>query len=127
MAAGRFSELVEQIFPILVDPGNVGRTDLSDFWRTMAHEIGPEAYRNQLEATMARPDSRPGLGSIGCPVAVVHGMGDRLITSDNAVETAEGIAGSRLTLVPDAGHMIAQEQPEAVAAAVAELLDAVWS
>ena len=127
VAAGRFSELVEQVFPALVDPGNVGRADLADRWRTMAHELGPEAYLSQLEATMARPDSRPMLGSIRCPVAVVHGVGDRLIAPGNAIETAEAIAGSRLTLVPDAGHMIAQEQPDAVAAAVAALLDGVTS
>lgn len=93
----------------------------------MAHEVGPEAYLSQLEATMARPDSRPSLGSIECPVAVVHGTGDRLIPSDNAVEAADAIADAHLTLVPNAGHMIAQEQPEALATAVAELLDAAMS
>ncbi len=125
VAAGRFSELVERVFPVLVDSGNVGRADLAECWRTMAHEVGPEAYVSQLEASMGRPDSRPSLPSIQCPVAVVHGIGDRLIASDNAVETADAIHGCRLTLVPDAGHMIAQEQPAAVATAVAELLDAV--
>lgn len=127
VAAGRFSELVEQVFPVLVDPGNIGRADLADRWRTMAHEVGPEAYLSQLEATMARPDSRPALESIECPVAVVHGIGDRLIPSDNAIETSDAIVGSQLTLVPDAGHMIAQEQPEALAIAVADLLDAAMS
>ncbi len=57
----------------------------------------------------------------------MHGTGDRLITSDHAVETAEAITGSRLTLVPGAGHLIAQEQPESLAIAVAGLLDAATS
>lgn len=127
VAEGRFGELVEQVFPVLVDSGNVGRVDFAEWWRTMAHEVGPEAYVSQLEATMGRPDSRPSLRSIQCPVAVVHGTGDRLIASDNAVETADAIDGCRLTLVSEAGHLIAQEQPVAVAIAVAELLDAVTS
>ena len=97
VAAGRSSELVEQVFAVLVDPGNIGRADLADRWRTTAREVGPEAYLSQLEATMTRPDSRP------------------------AVETSHAIMGSHLTLVPDAGHMIAQEQPEALAIAVGEL------
>jgi pimeloyl-ACP methyl ester carboxylesterase len=124
---GRFSELVDAVYPVLVDPSNVERTDLADSWRTMAHEIGPDAFLTQLEAVIGRPDARPDLGSISCPAAVVHGIGDRLITSDNAVETADGIPGAQLTLVPGAGHMIPQEQPVAVAAAVGELLKAVTS
>jgi pimeloyl-ACP methyl ester carboxylesterase len=127
VVAGRFGELVDAVYPVLVDSSNVERTDLADFWRTMANEIGPDAFLTQLEAAIGRPDSRPDLGSINCPTAVVHGIGDRLITSDNAVETADGIPGAQLTLVPGAGHMIPQEQPVAVAAAVGELLKAVTS
>jgi pimeloyl-ACP methyl ester carboxylesterase len=127
VVAGRFGELVDAVYPVLVDPSNVERTDLADSWRTMAHEIGPDAFLTQLEAAIGRPDSRPDLGSITCPTAVVHGIGDRLITSDNAVETADGIPGARLTLVPGAGHLIPQEQPVALAAAVGELLEAATS
>ncbi len=125
VAAGRFAELVDAAFPVLVDAGNVARPDLADAWRRMALEIGPEAFVTQLAAAIDRPDSRPDLASIRCPTAVVHGAGDRLITPENAVELADGIPGARLTLVPDAGHMIAQEQPAALAAAVSELLDVV--
>jgi pimeloyl-ACP methyl ester carboxylesterase len=125
VAAGRFDELVEAVYPLLVDGGNLGRTDLAAFWTTMAHEIGPDAFISQLTAVMARPDSRPDLAAIRCPTAVIHGTGDRLITPDNAVEAADAIPGAQLILVAHAGHMIAQEQPGAVAAAVKELLDAV--
>lgn len=125
VSAGRFGELVDAVYPVLVDAGNIARTDLADFWRTMAHDIGPDAFVTQLAAVMARPDSRPDLSAIRCPTVVIHGTGDRLITPENAVEIADAIPGAQLTLVPDAGHMIAQEQPGAVAAAVGELLDAV--
>lgn len=123
--AGRFDELVEAVFPVLVDPSNAERADLADFWRTMAHEVGPDAFVNQLTLASGRPDSRPHLGSIHCPTAVVHGEGDRLITADHAVEAAAGVAGARLTLVPAAGHMLAQERPEALAVALDELFDEV--
>lgn len=125
--AGGFSELVEAVFPLLVDPGNLARAELADFWRTMAHEIGPEAFVSQLALASGRPDSRPDLGSIDCPTVVVHGAGDRLITAENAVELAAGIHGARLTLVEGAGHMLAQEQPKALAAALDDLLLEVTS
>ncbi|MEO7753184.1 MAG: alpha/beta hydrolase [Terracoccus sp.] len=125
VAAGRFTELVEAVYPVLVDAGNVARPDLAGAWRRMALEIGPDAFVTQLDAAVDRPDSRPDLASIRCPTSVIHGTGDRLIAAENAVELADGIPGARLTLVQDAGHMIAQEQPAAVAAAVSELLDVV--
>ena len=74
---------------------------------------------------MARPDSRPGLVAITCPTAVVHGIGDRAITPENAAETAEAIPGAVLTLIERAGHMLPQEQPAAAHAALTALLDRV--
>ena len=125
VSAGRFDALVDAVYPVLVDAGNIAREDLADFWRTMAHEIGPDAFLTQLAAVMTRPDSRPDLASIRCPTAVVHGTGDQLIAPENAVEIADAVPDAQLTLVPDAGHMIAQEQPSALAAAVGKLLEAV--
>jgi pimeloyl-ACP methyl ester carboxylesterase len=125
VSAGRFDALVDAVYPVLVDAGNIAREDLADFWRTMAHEIGPDAFLTQLAAVMTRPDSRPDLASIRCPTAVVHGTGDQLIAPENAVEIADTVPDAQLTLVPDAGHMIAQEQPSALAAAVGKLLEAV--
>ena len=91
----------------------------------MAHEVGAEAFLSQLDAVIARADSRPGLAAITCPTAVIHGTGDRLITPDNAAETADAIPGAVLTLVDRAGHMLPQEQPAAAQAALAALLDRV--
>ena len=122
---GGFDELVEAIFPILPDPVNLADDHLLAGWRSMAGDVGAEAFSRQLDAVMARPDSRPGLAAVTCPTAVIHGTGDRLITPDNAVETAGAIPGAVLTLVDRAGHMLPQEQPAAAQAALAALLDRV--
>jgi len=122
---GRFDELVEALFSVLPDPTNAADEGLRAWWRLMAREVGAEACVSQIEAVMARPDSRPGLAVITCPTAVVHGMGDRAITPENADETAEAIPGAVLTLVERAGHMLPQEQPAAAQAALTALLDRV--
>ena len=122
---GRFDELVEDLFSVLPDPANAADEHLRAWWRLMAHEVGAEACVSQLDAVMARPDSRPGLVAITCPTAVVHGMGDRAIAHENAAETAEAIPGAVLTLVDRAGHMLPQEQPVAAHAALTALLDRV--
>lgn len=80
---------------------------------------------SQLDAVMARPDSRPGLVAATRPTAVIHGTGDRLITPDNAAETADAIPGAVLTLVDRAGHMLPHEQPVAADAALTARLDRV--
>jgi pimeloyl-ACP methyl ester carboxylesterase len=122
---GGFDELVEAVFPVLPDPANAADEELLAGWRLMAHEVGAEAFLSQLDAVIARADSRPGLAAITCPTAVIHGTGDRLITPDNAAETADAIPGAVLTLVDRAGHMLPQEQPAAAQAALAALLDRV--
>lgn len=122
---GGFDQLVEAIFPILPDPVNRADDHLLAGWRSMAGDVGPQAFARQLDAVMARPDSRPGLVAVTCPTAVIHGTGDRLITADNAIETAGAIPGAVLTLVDRAGHMLPQEQPAAAQAALAALLDRV--
>lgn len=122
---GRFDELVEAAFSLLPDSADAADEQLRTWWRLMAHEVGADAFVAQLDAVMGRPDSRPGLGDITCPTAVVHGAGDRLITPDNAAETAEAIPGAALTLVDHAGHLLPQEQPVATRAALGALLDRV--
>ena len=122
---GGFDDLVEAVFPVLPNVANVADEDLSAGWRLMANEVGAEAFLRQLDAVMARPDSRPGLAAVTCPTAVIHGTGDRLITPDNAVETAHAIPGALLTLIDGAGHMLPQEQPTAAQTALAALLDRV--
>jgi pimeloyl-ACP methyl ester carboxylesterase len=122
---GGFDELVEGIYPVLPDPANLADEHLLAGWRLMAGDVGAEAFVRQLDAVMSRPDSRPGLAAVACPTAVIHGTGDRLISPDHAVETADAIPGAVLTLVDRAGHMLPQEQPTAARAALAALLDRV--
>jgi len=124
---GGFYDLVEGLFSVLPDPVNWADDDLRQGWRLMAHDVGAEACVSQIEAVMARPDSRPGLTAITCPTAVIHGTGDRAITPDNAAETADAIPGAVLTLVERAGHMLPQEQPAAARAALTALLDRVMA
>jgi pimeloyl-ACP methyl ester carboxylesterase len=52
---------------------------------------------------------------------LVWGESDRLIPPVYGPAFAEGIAGARLITVPEAGHLVGIEKPDAVAAAVATL------
>jgi pimeloyl-ACP methyl ester carboxylesterase len=54
---------------------------------------------------------------------VLVGAGDVLTTPEMAKEMADGIAGSRLAVIPDCGHLSTLERPDEVNAARADWLD----
>ena len=46
------------------------------------------------------------LAEIRIPTLVMHGAQDRIVPAANAQRLADGIAGARLVIFPDAGHVI---------------------
>ncbi len=79
--------------------------------------------RAALQAVRASPKDYRGLESrIGAPTLVVWGEGDRMLPPAEAVRIAAKIAGARLVILPDAGHLPQRERPDAFAAAVADFV-----
>ena len=111
---GKFIEAIEQTFPRSVHPDNKDSSDLYAIHRAMAETNGPEIFEAQQEAIIARADSRPDLGRIKIPTLVLVGEGDQITPPDAAEEMHRGIAGSRLVVVPRAGHLALLEQRDAV-------------
>jgi pimeloyl-ACP methyl ester carboxylesterase len=119
---GRFAEVIDLQFPLLVHPARLQDEDLRGVVRLMAEEVGPEAFIRQQMAIMGRPDSRPDLPGIRCPTLVLVGDGDQLTPPDQAREMAAAIPGSRLVIVPGCGHLSTLERPQAVTEALVEWL-----
>jgi pimeloyl-ACP methyl ester carboxylesterase len=117
---GRFIDAVEQTFPKAVHEENKDRSDLYAIHRAMAETNGQDVFERHQEAIIGRPDSRPDLGQIKVPTLIVVGEGDQITPPEVAEELHKGIAGSRLVVVPRAGHMALLEQPEPVQDALRE-------
>ncbi|HEY3877076.1 MAG TPA: prolyl oligopeptidase family serine peptidase [Trebonia sp.] len=97
---------------------------------TLARAVQQSSRQRQLWADMlGRPAGTTGLGAefdfaagqrIGCPVLVVHGGRDPLVTdAESAAFAAAGAEPSRLVVWPDEGHCVygrAQERDVLVAA-----------
>ncbi len=115
---GRFDDVADILFPILVHPSRRDDKPLQELVRTMADDTGPEAFVRQQTAIMNRIDSRPGLAAIQCPTLVVVGDGDALTPPERAAEIAGGIAGARLVTIKDCGHMCVLERPEELGSAL---------
>ena len=116
--AGRFAEVPDLAFPVFVHRNRHGDTALKTIVRAMAEETGAEAFLRQEAAIIARADARAGLAAIKCPALVLVGDGDELTPPHLSQETAAGIRGSRLAVIPDCGHLSTLEQPAAVNAAL---------
>ena len=121
---GKLMDIVETLTPKFLHRNHAGDERLKGIVRAMARETGVEAFVKQERAIMGRPDSRPLLGSIKCPTLMPVGHGDELTPPDLAKEIAGGIAGSKLVIVPECGHLSTLEQPDAVNAAMTQWLRA---
>ncbi|HEY7198873.1 MAG TPA: alpha/beta fold hydrolase [Candidatus Dormibacteraeota bacterium] len=63
-----------------------------------------DAYLRQLQACRAH-DVSGRLGEIGAPTLVIHGELDPLVPVENGRHLAREIAGARLVVYPDTGHI----------------------
>jgi pimeloyl-ACP methyl ester carboxylesterase len=118
--AGRFAEVPPLQFPVFVHRNRQGDEALRARVRLMAEETGAQAFLRQQQAIITRPDARPFLPAIKCPTLVLVGDGDELTPPALSQEIAAGVAGSRLVVVADCGHLSTMERPEAVNRALAE-------
>jgi pimeloyl-ACP methyl ester carboxylesterase len=121
---GEYQQVTEELWPRVVHTSRVGDQALRQRFISMHLETGAEAYVRQQRAIISRPDSRPDLSAIQCPTLVVVGDDDRVTPLALAQELAQGIAGARLVVVPDSGHLSAIEQPATVSDALASWLSA---
>jgi pimeloyl-ACP methyl ester carboxylesterase len=116
--AGAFMDVTDETWPMLVHSSRLNDMALKEINRAMARETGVDAYCRQQRAIMSRPDSRPDLVRIACPTLVLVGDADALTPPELAREMADGIAGSRLVIVPECGHLSTLERPAAVSDAL---------
>jgi pimeloyl-ACP methyl ester carboxylesterase len=85
----------------------------------------PEGVAAALRAMAGRADSRPTLAIIDVPTLIIVGEDDVLTPVIEAQTMHESIAGSRLVVVPGAGHLSPVEQPRLFAEALHKFLDSV--
>jgi pimeloyl-ACP methyl ester carboxylesterase len=115
---GRFAEILDSQYPLLVHRSRHGDEALKATVRVMNEETGADAYLRQQTAIMSRPDSRPGLAAIKCPTLVLVGDSDEPTPPELAREMADAIPGAKLVVVPDCGHLSTIERPQAVTKAL---------
>lgn len=65
------------------------------------------------------------LPDITCPVLIVRGANSEVFSPETAAHTAAAFADARLVTIPDAGHTVQGDNPDALASALGDFIDAV--
>ena len=107
---------MEQIM-MLVEPSL--RAELLDCHR----RVGPVSQYNDL-AVIDKFDVRDRIGNLEAPLTLVRGVDDPLQPAEYELEIHRAVPGSRYIRLEGAGHFPHCERPDAVNAALAELLGA---
>lgn len=88
----------------------------------MMQDVGAVTAVRQMRAISERREHSAVLGQLRMPVQVLCGEHDRVTPPARSQALAQSIPGARLQLVPDAGHMLPLEQPQAVVSALLALM-----
>jgi pimeloyl-ACP methyl ester carboxylesterase len=89
--------------------------------------VGQSAFYRQIAQADERhtEEIEPLYGRIAVPTLVVWGEHDRWIPAQRGRELARRIPGARLELLPTAGHLVPEEEPEELARLLAAHLSAI--
>ena len=115
-----FAPVTSRMLPLLVHSSRIRDAQLVQIIRDMAERTGIEGFVRQQTAIIGRPDSRPLLADISVPTLILCGRQDAITPLGAHEEMAQGIAGAKLKIIEECGHLSTLERPDAVNAALRE-------
>ena len=101
-----FRPLSGPTLQLYIDPW-LGASGQAAFYRQIAQM--DQCYTDDIEARY---------GEMRCPVKIIWGEQDSWIPIERGWELARRIAGSSLRVVPEAGHLVQEDAPEEIVAAL---------
>lgn len=116
----------EAVIPFLYAPSTPRERIDEDLAIRRPWYPSPAGYTAQLQAIFAW-QAADRLDRITAPTLVLHGQCDRLVPPGNGELLASRIAGAKLTLLANAGHLFTTDQPEATHRAVLTFFDSLAS
>jgi pimeloyl-ACP methyl ester carboxylesterase len=123
---GGAAAVADEMLPKLVGPtSHRQRPGVVAAVREMIEWNRPETIAAALAAMRDRADSTPSLAGIAVPTLIVCGEEDALTPPSESEALHQQIAGSRLVLLPRAGHLSAFEVPDVFGAALSDFLGRV--
>ncbi|MGH9601648.1 MAG: alpha/beta fold hydrolase [Terriglobales bacterium] len=114
----------EGMVPKLIgETTRTNRPDLVAAARKMMRKMSVPGLAALLRGMAYRPDSVPTLKTVTVPTLILAGGEDVLTPVEDAKRMQQAIPGSRLEVIPNAGHYAVFEQPEAAGRIIRGFLD----
>jgi pimeloyl-ACP methyl ester carboxylesterase len=110
--------LAARWLPPMVHPDRLEDPDFMAVLTAMVERMSPAIYEGQVRALLNRPDARPGLSRIGCPVMLGVGRQDGWSPPAQHQVMADAIPQAKLEIFEESGHMAPMEAPVAVTQAL---------
>ena len=119
---GRVAEIIEPNAGMAFHPAHAKDPELVGRYLEFVLRAGAGQLIRQNRAVIARPDARLHLPSLRVPALVLCGEDDQLTPPELSREIASLLPDARLVLLPQCGHMLTMEQPQAVNAELRDWL-----
>ncbi len=120
---GKREQFLESYLPKLLAPSSFQQSSLVQEVQAMNQQATDQGIIDALQAMRDRPDSRPTLATIHVPTLVLVGAQDSLTPPAMAETIHQGISGSELVEIPNAGHLTPLEDPSTFNAALLSFID----
>jgi pimeloyl-ACP methyl ester carboxylesterase len=119
------AEIASSMLPKMFAPITYSRDQklVNDIYVMMSN-TSTEGIIGALMGMKNRPDSSPMLSSISVPTVIIHGTDDQLISLSEAQHMHDHIPGSRLVIIPGAGHLLNLEAPNSFNQAIQQTFGA---
>jgi pimeloyl-ACP methyl ester carboxylesterase len=102
---------IEEMLPKVLSPSTrENRPDIVDAARQMMQKMSPQDIAGVQRGIAERPDSTPTLKTISIPTLIIAGDDDSVPLAESEL-MRQNIEGSRLQVIPKAGHYAALEKP----------------
>lgn len=113
---GPIPMIKDRIEPIFFSPRTLRENrPIVDAFRRGVTSMDRDSIRHVIDAVILdRADIRPKLADIRTPTLVIVGADDHATPRQRSEDIVARIRGARLVVIPNAGHLSAWEQPEAV-------------
>jgi pimeloyl-ACP methyl ester carboxylesterase len=118
------TELSRGWFRTLIAPERLDDEVLVSALAEMGARHTVEQLSAELHAGIMRPDFSDLISTIDCPTLLCAAGKDKLRNPETNATMASVIAKSRLVVIPESGHMIAMEHPQAITSAMRSWLAA---
>jgi pimeloyl-ACP methyl ester carboxylesterase len=98
--------------------------DMFEYVRPWVGEVGQAAFYQQISQFDRRytDEVEPQYSSVRCPTTILWGEEDRWIPIEMGRRLRECIPSARFQAVPNAGHLMHEDAPEAIVGALVDFL-----